>query len=215
MALLRQERDRTTNGGERLSILLRLARLAAAGGDEAEARACLEEAAQLEPKRDRFLSEAHQVLLTMLRGEAARLGENGDQGLIDPGRVESAVRALVDLGEVEQAQAAIRSRADALPEAQTTRLHAWIALRHGDYPRAYDLLKSLGPSRLLAYGAARAGDYVLASQTLECLARTDTDPALQVALKRLYRDMVAAEMLGGSRRLQAETILTFNQREAA
>jgi hypothetical protein len=41
------------------------------------------------------------------------------------------------------------------------------------------------------------------------------DPALETALRRVYREMITAELTGGSRRLSAETVLTFKEREAA
>ena len=45
--------------------------------------------------------------------------------------------------------------------------------------------------------------------------RRDSDPRARRLLERTYRDMVAADLLGGSRRLQAETQLTFGAGEAA
>jgi hypothetical protein len=47
------------------------------------------------------------------------------------------------------------------------------------------------------------------------LTQSDSDPKLIVALKRLYREMMLDELQGGSRRLTAETMIQFKEREAA
>jgi len=84
-------------------------------------------------------------------------------------------------------------------------------LARGDFPGAASLLRPLGPSALLAFGALRGGDYPLAIETLETLAARDADPRTRQLLERTYRDMVAADLFGGSRRLVAETVPAFGE----
>ena len=88
-------------------------------------------------------------------------------------------------------------------------------MRRGDYPRATEHLMRLGASRSLAFAASRAGDFALAVRTLEALAKETSDPAIEVALARIYREQVAADLMGGRLRLQAETTLTFGIGEGA
>jgi tetratricopeptide (TPR) repeat protein len=130
--------------------------------------------------------------------------------------LSSLVMALLDLGDLDGAARRLQTHGKGcLDPAAARRLQAAIALRRGDYPRASDLLRGLGPSPLLAYGSMRAGEYALAVETLEGLLARDDDPRTRKLLERTYRDMVAADLLGGSRRLQAETTLTFGEGAAA
>jgi len=207
--LLKEEIEKGRNKGERLAILVRLWRLASAGHDEEAARDYLEEAGRLAPDRGQFLARVHEVHLATLRAQAARLKENAGQGSRRAGDLQGALRALLDLGEVAEAQSLLDRQAGGLEPQDVARLRAEIALRRGDYVRASQHLKGLGPSRALAFGAARAGDYALAAQTLESLALKGGDPDVEVALGRAYRSLVESDLMGGSRPLQAETSLTF------
>jgi tetratricopeptide (TPR) repeat protein len=200
----------------RLQILLRLARCSAERQDEAEARRRVGEAAALAADRNEFLAQAHALHIGLLRhrvaGLAGRLESNGKAGANE---VRGVVQACIDLGDLAQAQDLYGRHASRLDDAARRTLGAALLLRRGEFARATEELRPLGPSHLLAFGALRAGDYPLAIQTLEALARRDSDPQARRLLERTYRDMVAADLLGGSRRLQAETQLTFGAGEAA
>jgi len=104
---------------------------------------------------------------------------------------------------------------ETLDQPTRSRMRAAIALRQGEYRRAFDEMKGSGPSRRLAFGAARAGEFARASESIEALLKEEPAPALETALRRVYREMLTAELMGGSRRLTAETVLTFKEREAA
>ncbi len=213
--LLKEEIEKGWGKNERLAMLVRLWRLALSAHDDEAARSHLEEAGRLAPDRSLFLSRVHDVHLAALRARAARLGDRTDKGSRRSADLQLALRALVDLGQVDEAQALLDRHAGGLEPEEASRLRADIALRRGDFVRAAEHLKSLGPSRALAFGAARSGDYALAAQTLEALAQESGDPALHVALGRAYRDMVQADLSGGRRPLQAETTLLFGQGAAA
>ena len=213
--LLKEELERGWGKNERLAILVRLWRLALAAHDDEAARGYLEEAERLAPDRNQFLARVHEVLVATLRAQAGRLRDRAEKGSRRTADLLEALRALVDLGEVSEAETLLDKQAGGLGPQDAARLRAEIALRRGDYPRAAERLRALGPSRALAFGAARAGDFALAAQTLESLATKSTDPALRVALARVYRDMVEADLFGGRRPLQAETEITFTQGAAA
>ena len=122
------------------------------------------------------------------------------------------MRACIELGTHAEADALITSHGDRCLDAAAHRaLRGEVALRRGDYPRAAEQLRAAGPGPLLAFCALRAGDISLAITTLEALVARDADPRARAALERAYRDIVAADLLGGSRRLQAETSLTFGE----
>jgi len=217
----------------RLSMLLRLARCAATRGDDAAARARLAEAADLASDRNEFLVQAHALHTNLLRRRVGRLcaslaegvraggaraghpGHAGD-GAAPAADLQAAVRACIDLGAHAEADELVTKHGDrCLDEAARRALRGEIALRRGDYLRAAEQLRAAGPSALLAFGALRAGDFPLAITTLEALVARDADPRARAALERAYRDIVAADLLGGSRRLQAETSLTFGEGVAA
>ncbi|MFQ5843396.1 MAG: tetratricopeptide repeat protein [Planctomycetota bacterium] len=210
-SVLSEQLGRARAAAERLALRIRLWRLALARRDDEAAREHLEEATRLAPNRSQFLARVHEVHVAALRAEAARL--NGPE---TPGRQRAAdaaraIRALIELGRVEEAAAALDRHAASFAPRELLRLRAEVALRRGDYPRAAESLSALGPSPTLAFGAERAGDHALAARTLESLALDRRDPGLQVSLSRVYRTMVVADLTGGSRRLQAETILTFGE----
>lgn len=210
-SLLSQRLQTVPSGEARLQILLRLARSAAERQDEQTARARMREAAGLASDRNAFLMRVHAMQIEMLRARVARLRDRSDLRASDSDDLMGAVQACVDLGTLDDALALLQAHGDILDAAAVRFLRATVALRRGDYPRAADQLKSLGPSPLLAHGALRAGNYALAIETLESLLARSADPPTRRLLERTYREMVAAELLGGSRRLQAETTLLFGE----
>jgi tetratricopeptide (TPR) repeat protein len=214
--LLSTTLPRTDARQPRLQTLLRLARCAAERQDEATARRRVGEATALAADRNEFLAQAHALHLGLLRhrvaGLAGRLESSGKAGAAE---VRGVVQACIDLGDLAQAQEVFRRHARRLDDAARRTLGATLLIRRGEFARATEELRPLGPSHLLAFGALRAGDFPLAIQTLEALVRRDADPEARRLLERTYRDMVAADLLGGSRRLQAETHLTFGAGEAA
>jgi tetratricopeptide (TPR) repeat protein len=196
----------------RLQALLRLARCAAARNDSDRTTSLLREAATLAPDRNEFLRRAHDLHLGLLRRRLAALCARLEAGRGTAAHLEEAASAAMDLGRFDEAQTLIESAGRRLlDETGRRRLHGALALARGDYPRAADLLRALGPSAPLACGALRAGDYPLAIATLETLAARDADPRTRRILERTYRDMVAADLLGGSRRLAAETLSPFGE----
>jgi tetratricopeptide (TPR) repeat protein len=209
-ALLRGQLDHGVSKGERLAILIRLWRLSAAAQDEESARAYLDEASTLAPDRRQFLTRVHEAHLALLRARAARLTQTAEAGARRTADLQAAVRALVDLGDLDPARALLDRHAASLDPQEAARLRAEIALRRGDYLRAGEQLRELGPSPDLAFVATRTGDFALAAKTLESLLRRGGDPALETALARVYHGMIEADLLGGRRRLQAETTLTFD-----
>jgi tetratricopeptide (TPR) repeat protein len=213
-AVLREESARCQDE-ERIALLFRLAALEARRGRPEDARACLSEAARLSRDRGQFLTHAHRVQLAMMQAESARLRERIARGSRAPEEIDRAVNILSDLGEIGEARTLLDGLADTLDGALLDRLRAALALRQGDYRRAYDQMRRQGPSRRLAFGAARAGEFARAGECLEAMLKKGPDPALETALRRVYREMITAELTGGSRRLSAETVLTFKEREAA
>jgi tetratricopeptide (TPR) repeat protein len=209
--LLEDELQRGWSATERLSILVRLWRLAAAAHDDEKARAHLEEATHLAPERGPFLARVHEAHVAALRAEAAQLRERLRQGSRRASDLQMGVRALVDLGAADEARLLLERHASIAAPEEVTRLRGEIALRQGDYPRATEFLATLGPSRALAFGAERAGDFALSARILETLAGESADTGLRVALSRVYKELVAAELLGGGQRLQAETVLSFGE----
>jgi len=212
----------------RLPMLLRLARCAATRGDADAARARLAEAAGLTTDRNEFLGQAHALHTDLLRRRADRLRaaleeearagrkSGAGDGAARAADLAAAVRACLELGTHAEADALITSHGDrCLDVAARRTLRGEVALRRGDYLRAAEQLRAAGPTPLLAFGALRAGDIPLAITTLEALVARDADPRARAALERAYRDIVAADLLGGSRRLQAETSLTFGEGAAA
>ncbi len=214
-AVLREESARCSDSDERIALLFRLASLEARRGREKEAQRCLSEAGDLTRDRQHFLNHAHGVQLVMMRAESARIRERIAKGSRAPEDIEQAVNILSDLGEIGEARTLLEGLSEVLDQPTRSRLRAAVALRQGDYGRAYDQMRGQGHSRRLAFGAARAGEFARASESLEALLKQEPDPALEVALRRVYREMLTAELMGGSRRLTAETILTFKEREAA
>jgi tetratricopeptide (TPR) repeat protein len=205
-----------TTKAMRLQSLLRLARCAASRNDSGRAAAFLREAAALAPDRNEFLRRAHDLHLGLLRRRLATLSAQLEAGQGTAADLEEAAAAATDLGRLDDAQGLIESAGRRLlDEESRRRLHGALALARGDYPRAADLLRGLGPSESLACGALRAGDYPLAIETLEALAARDADPRTRRILECTYRDMVAADLLGGSRRLAAETLPPFGEGVAA
>jgi tetratricopeptide (TPR) repeat protein len=202
-------------GDARLQILLRLARSASERQDEAAARARMREASSLVEDRNAFLGQVHALHTQMLRSRVARARDKAERGRAEAADVIGAVEACVDLGEIDQAQSLLESCGALLDGPAARLLDARVALRRGDYPRAADQLRGLGPSPLLAFGALRAGDYCLAIETLEGILTRTSDPRARNLLERTYREMIAAELMGGSRRLQAETTLVFEEGAAA
>jgi tetratricopeptide (TPR) repeat protein len=196
----------------RLQSLLRLARCAAMRNDSRRAGAVLREAAALAPDRNAFLRRAHDLHLGLLRRRLATLRARLEAGKGTAADLEEAAVAATDLGRLDDAQSIIEAAGPRLlDEPSRRRLHGALAMARGDYPRAADLLRGLGASEPLACGALRAGDYPLAIETLEALAARDADPRTRRILERTYRDMVAADLLGGSRRLAAETLPPFGE----
>ena len=121
------------------------------------------------------------------------------------------LRALLDLGQIGEAAAVLERHAPDLDPREAARLRAEIALHRGDYPRAAEYLMQLGASQSLAFAAASAGDFALAARTLETLIKKGGDPGLQVSLARVYRELVAADLKGGRRRLAGETRISFGE----
>ena len=210
--------DQLQKGGsksERLPILIRLWRLSAARGDEEAARQYLAEAARLAPDKNQFLQRVHETHVQVMRTVAARLREQVERGSRRGADLQTMLRVLVDLGDLHDASALLDRHAAQVDQNEAQHLRAEIALRHGDYPRATEHLARLGASRTLAFAAARSGDYALAARTLEALARDSSEPGLDISLARVYRDLVAAELMGGRRRLLGETTLTFDRGAAS
>ena len=200
----------------RLAMLLRLAQCAAERQDEKAARDRLATAATLARSPDEFLARVHDLQVAMLRRRVEGARDRLRRGDASSGDLVAAVEASVDLGDLDSAAALLEGAGAAGPDPGTTRrLRAAIDLRRGDYPRAAEALRALGPSRLLAHGALRAGQFATALETLEALATADPDARLRRLIERTYKDMVAADLMGGSRRLQAETSLTFGEGAAA
>jgi tetratricopeptide (TPR) repeat protein len=214
-SLLEAENRRGRESPERLSILMRLWSLAVGRDDQAAARVFMDQAMRLTKDRARLLAQVHETHLVALRAELTRLRRTLSDGSPQPSDREAAVRLLLDLGDPDQAEALLETEAAGFEGDQADRLRAEIALRRGDYVRASEMLTRLAPSRALAFGASRAGDHGLAIRTLEQLAKERPDPDVRASLDRLYREMIAADLLGASRRLQAETILTFGDGAAA
>jgi tetratricopeptide (TPR) repeat protein len=205
--LLKEELDKGWNRSERLPILIRLWRLAAARQDEEAARSYLDEACRLAPDRNQFLGRVHEVHLATLRATRARLRDHMEHGSRRGADLKGMLSALVDLGEVQEVSKILAEHAGAIEPQDAARIKGEIALRRGEYPRATEHLKPLGPSRVLAFGAERAGDYALAARTLETLAAREDDPGLRASLSRVYREMVVADLMRGRRRLSGETTL--------
>jgi ATP/maltotriose-dependent transcriptional regulator MalT len=211
----------------RLPMLLRLARCAAARGDADAARVRLAEGARLATDRNEYLVQTHTLHTDLLRQRVGRLRAvldtpTGRPGAADgaaecaPGELKEAVRACIELGAPDEADALLTAHGDRLlDETERRVLRGEVALRRGDYARAAEQLRAAGPGLLLAFGALRAGDTALAIRTLEALVARDADSRARAALERVYRDAVAADLLGGSRRLQAETSLIFGEGAAA
>jgi tetratricopeptide (TPR) repeat protein len=215
VTVLREELARCSDNDERIALLFRLASLEARCGREQEAHACLAEAGDLTRDRLHFLTHAHDVQLAMVRAESARIRERIARGSRAPDDIEQAVNLLSDLGEVGEARTLLDGLSEMLDQPTRSRLRAAIALRQGEYRRACDEMRGHGPSRRLAFGAARAGEFARATESIEALLKEEPSPALEVALRRVYREMLTSELMGGSRRLTAETVLTFKEREAA
>lgn len=211
-ALLLRRVEKTTERPARLQMRLRLARCAAERQDDAAARAHLKDASTLATDRNEFLGRVHELHLASLRRRLATARERLERGEGAPADLESAALACLDLGRADEAQALLAAHAPAFEaDDAVRRLRAVLTLARGDFPRAADLLRPLGPSPLLAFGAIRGGDYPLAIETLETLAARDADPRTRRLLERTYRDMVAADLFGGSRRLVAETSPAFGE----
>ena len=210
-AILDRRLESAPSGEARLQILMRLARSASERQDEQTARERMREAAGLAKDRNAFLARVHAMHLEMLKARVGRVRHRADKGQTGPAEVIAAVQACIDLGGIDEALALLEAHGKVLDGSAARLLRAAVSLRSGDYPRAADQLRSLGPSPLLAYGAIRAGDYPLAVEALEGLLARGADPPTRRLLELTYREMVAAELLGGSRRLQAETSLFFGE----
>lgn len=213
--ILKEALDRGGARPERLAVLVRLWRLAATRGDEDAARQHLSEAALLSPDRNQFLLRVHETHLALLRAAAARLRDQIEHGSRRGAELQAMLRTLLDLGQVREAAAVLEHHVPEVGPQEAARLRAEIALREGDYPRAAEYLMHLGASRTLAFAAARAGDFALAARTLETLVKDGGDPALQISLARVYRDLVAADLMGGRRRLTGETQISFGEEATA
>ncbi|HZN02517.1 MAG TPA: tetratricopeptide repeat protein [Candidatus Polarisedimenticolia bacterium] len=211
-SLLQQRVEKTTARPARLQMRLRLARCASERQDEAAARAHLKDAATLATDRNEFLGRVHELHLAGLRRRLAAARERLERGEGSAADLESAALACLDLGRSDEANALVAAHAPAFEQEDSLRrLRAALTLFRGDFPRAADLLRPLGASAPLAFGALRGGDYPLAIETLETLATRDADPRTRRLLERTYRDMVAADLFGGSRRLVAETFPAFGE----
>ncbi len=206
--------DQLEKGGgknERLALLVRLWRLSAARGDDDGARHYLAEAQHLAPDKNQFLLKVHEAQIALMRATAARLRDHMDHGSRRGADLQSMLRLLVDLGEVRDASAILDRHAAQMDAQEAHRLRADIALRSGEYARAAEHLVRLGATRTLAFAADRAGDHALAARTLETLSRESPEPGLDASLHRVYRDLVAADLMGGRRRILGETTLTFSE----
>ena len=213
--ILREALERGGSRAERLAILVRLWRVAASGGDEDQARQYLAEAGKLSPDRNQFLLRVHETHLSLLRATAARLRGQIEHGSRRGSEIQSMLRVLCDLGHIDEATAALERHAPDLAPPEASRLRAEIALSRGDYPRAAEHLMHLGASRALAFAASQAGDFALAARTLETLVKKGGDPGLQTSLARVYRELVAADLMGGRRRLLGETRIEFGKGASA
>ncbi|HKB07718.1 MAG TPA: hypothetical protein VKF61_05505, partial [Candidatus Polarisedimenticolia bacterium] len=203
--ILTEQLVKAAGRSERLAILVRLWRLASTRGDDEEARQHLAEASKLAPDKNQFLLKVHETQIQVMRAAAARL-----RGTRRGADLQRMLRLLVDLGEVRDASALLDRHATQMEPKEVQHLRADIALRSGEHARAAEHLARLGASRALAFAAARSGDYALAARTLETLAAKNPEPGLDVSLARVYRDMVAADLMGGRRRLVGETTINFN-----
>ncbi|HYV85014.1 MAG TPA: tetratricopeptide repeat protein [Patescibacteria group bacterium] len=215
--LLTSALPRTDARQPRLQTLLRLARCAAERQDETAAHDLVGEAAALAADRNEFLAQAHALHLGLLRHRVAGLAGRLESGAkISADELRAVVQACIDLGDLPQAEELFNRHAPRrLDDAARRTLGAALLMRRGEFARAAEELRPLGPSHLLAFGALRGGDYPLAIQTLEALVRRDADAQARHLLEKTYRDMVAADLLGGSRRLQAETHIHFGEGAAA
>jgi tetratricopeptide (TPR) repeat protein len=211
-ALLAERVASVSSRPARLQMRLRLARCASERQDDAAAREHLADAATLATDRNDFLGRVHELHLAAIRRRLAVTRGRLERGKVTPADLEAAASACLDLGQVDEAQRLIETHANALGSDEVLRrLRAAVTLARGDFPRAADLLRPLGATPLLAFGALRAGNYPLAIETLEALAARDADPRTRALLTRTYRDMVATDLLGGSRRLVAETVPAFGE----
>ena len=210
-ALLQRRVEKTAARPARLQMRLRLARCASERQDDAAGRAHLEDAARLATDRNEFLQRVHELHLAGLRRRLAAAKARLERGEGTAADLESAALACVDLGRADEAHALVAAHAAVAGEDGLRQLRAAVSLARGDFPRAADLLRPLGPSPLLAFGALRGGDHALAIETLEALAARDADPRLRSLLERAYRDLVVADLFGGSRRLVAETSPAFGE----
>src|SRR5207245_5657469 len=109
------------------------------------ARDPLGAAQRLAPDRIQFLMRVHETHLALLRSGAARLRERVERGARRSADLQAMLRTLLDLGQVREAAAALDRRASEIEPQEASRLRAEMALRGGDYARAADLLKHLGP----------------------------------------------------------------------
>jgi tetratricopeptide (TPR) repeat protein len=210
--LLLRRVGKTASKPARLQMRLRLARCASERQDDAAARAHLADAATVASDRNEFLGRVHELHLAAIRRRLAQASGRLESGEGTAADLESAAQACLDLGRVDDAQRLVETHAARVAEeAVRRRLRAEVTLARGDFPRAADLLRPLGATPLLAFGALRAGNYPLAIETLESLAARDADPRMRRLLERTYREMVAADLFGGSRRLQAETVPAFGE----
>src|SRR5262249_51396541 len=205
--LVAAQMEKGGGGTERLSLLVRLWRLSAAQGDEDGARSYLAQATKLAPDTNQFLLRVHESQIAFMRASAARLRDHVEKGARRGADLQSMLRLLVDLGEVHEASAILDRHQAQMDAAEAHRLRAEIALRNGEYGRAAEHLMKLGATRSLAFAADRAGDHALAARTLETLARESPEPGLETSLRRVYRELVAADLLRGRRRLWGETTL--------
>ena len=211
-ALLLRRVEKTAARPARLQMRLRLAHCASERQDDAAARTHLKDAATLATDRNEFLGRVHELHLGSLRRRLAKARERLEGSDGAAADLASAVHACLDLGRTDEAHALLAAHAPAFEGEDAVRqLRAAVTLARGDFPRAADLLRPLGPSPLLVFGALRGGDYPLAIETLETLAARDADPRTRRLLERTYRDMVAADLFGGSRRLVAETSPPFGE----
>jgi len=213
--ILTEQIEKGGGRSERLAILVRLWRLAAARGDDDAARLHLAEASRLAPDKNQFLMRVHETHVQVMRAAAARLREQVERGSRRGADLQALLRVLVDLGQVGEASGLLDRHAAQVDPKEAQHLRAEIALRNGDYPRAAEHLVRLGASRALAFAAARSGDYALAARTLETLAGTRPEPGLDISLARVYRELVVADLMGGRKRLLGETTLTFDQGAAS
>jgi tetratricopeptide (TPR) repeat protein len=213
--ILREALERGGSRAERLAFLVRLWRVAASGGDEEQARQYLAEAGRLSPDRNQFLLRVHETHLSLLRATAARLRGQIEHGSRRGAEIQTMLRVLCDLGQVDEAAAVLERHAPDLAPQEASRLRAEIDLGRGDYARAAEHLMHLGASRALAFAASQAGDFALAARTLEALVKKGGEPGLHTSLARVYRELVAADLMGGRRRLLGETRIAFGEGTSA